>query len=38
MSKANQRLAIAVIGFDNQTKYDPKYVRLVAQYYSERGE
>ena len=34
-SKANQRLAVAVLGWDNfTTKYDPKYVRLVAKYVS----
>ena len=33
MSKTNQRLAIAVIGLDYQTKYDPRYVRLVAHTY-----
>ena len=33
-SKTNQRLAVAVIGWDWKTKYDPKYVRLMANYFS----
>ena len=31
-SKTNQRLAVAVVGRDWKTKYDPKYVRLEARY------
>ena len=32
--EANQHLAISVIGAnDNMTKYDPRYVRMIAQYY-----
>ena len=30
LSESNKRLAIAIIGGDGQTKYDSKYVRLVA--------
>ena len=32
--ESNERLAISVIGAnDNKTKYDPRYVRMIAQYY-----
>ena len=37
-SKANQRLAISVLGWDQQTKYDPKHVRLVATYETRESD
>ena len=35
LSKTNQRIAIAVQGWDGQLKTDPKYVRLVAEHVNE---
>ena len=32
--KGNQTIAVAVLGaFDGTTKYDPKYVRVIGQYF-----
>ena len=33
--EANHSFAISVTGYnDNLTKYDPRYVRMIAQYYN----
>ena len=32
--EANQNIAISVVGdYDGLTKYDPKYVRMIAKYF-----
>ena len=41
MSKAGQSIAVSVIGAsDGETKYDSKYVRMIAEYFyqDEEGE
>ena len=41
MSKAGQIIAVSVIGAsDGQTKYDSKYVRMIAEYFyqDKQGE
>ena len=41
MSKSGQSIAVSVTGAsDGQTKYDPKYVRMIAEYFyqDEQGE
>ena len=36
MGEAKLRIAISILGnYDWQTKYDRKYVRLVADFYSD---
>ena len=40
MKQLTKSLAVLVYGFDYETKYDPKYTRLIAEYWSfdENGD
>lgn len=38
LDETNQRFAISIVGKDGQPKYDPRYVRLLAQYHEKNAD
>ena len=38
MKQATKSFAVSILGWDDETKFDPKYTRLVAEYWNSDSD